>query len=317
MLALLLLRTSGANAALAASCGQWNIAKSPGADAGLTRLFGVTALSAADVWAVGDISKSNLGPAQTLIEHWNGKQWKIVSSPNVPSVSNVLNAVAAVSTSDIWAVGNTSGPNGMGQTLIEHWDGTQWSIVASPNPPQAIISVLSGVAAVSANDVWAVGISTPGQGPSVTLIEHWNGTQWSIVKSPNIPSNINDLQGIAATSSKEVWAVGSYQPDSSSSAQTLIERWNGKTWKIVSSPNPSTNAALWAVGDYTDNSGNGQTLIEQWDGKQWNVVSSPNISSADNFLDSVAASSANNVWAVGNYFSHTDDMYHTLTEFYC
>jgi hypothetical protein len=50
---------------------------------------------------------------------------------------------------------------------------------------------------------------------------------------------------------------------------------------------------------------------------QWNVVSSPNIPSADHFLDAVAASSANNVWTVGDYFSHTDNLYHTLTEFYC
>src|SRR5690242_16864628 len=141
MLALLLLRTTGANAALAASCGQWNIAKSPGTGAGVTRLVAVAALSGTDVWAVGDLSKRTVGPAQTQLEHWNGKQWTIVASPHVPSVSNVLTAAAAVSADDIWAVGNTSDMNGA-QTLIEHWDGTRWSIVASPNPPSSHESYL-------------------------------------------------------------------------------------------------------------------------------------------------------------------------------
>ena len=46
------------------------------------------------------------------------------------------------------------GVNGSG-TLTEHWNGTAWSVVASPNA--GTINSLQSVAAVSANDVWAVG----------------------------------------------------------------------------------------------------------------------------------------------------------------
>jgi hypothetical protein len=106
MLAILLLRTTGANAALALSCGQWNIAKSPGTSADFIRLDGVATLSATNVWAVGYVSKNISAPSQTLIEHWNGKQWNVVSSPNIPSADHFLDAVAASSANNVWTVGD-------------------------------------------------------------------------------------------------------------------------------------------------------------------------------------------------------------------
>src|SRR5207248_3279171 len=87
-----------------------------------------------------------------------GLGWNSVYSPNVGANDNKLNAVAAISTNDAWAVGSYSdqqfaGPN---QTLTEHWDGSAWSVVPSGNPG-ASDDVLLGVAAVSPDDVWAVG----------------------------------------------------------------------------------------------------------------------------------------------------------------
>lgn len=61
-----------------------------------------------------------------------------------------------------------------------HWDGAKWSIVESPGFGNKYIS-FSDVAALSANDVWAVGYETDNNGP---LIGHWDGAKWSIVKSP-------------------------------------------------------------------------------------------------------------------------------------
>jgi hypothetical protein len=71
----------------------------------------------------------------TLIEHWNGAAWSIVPSPNSGSTDNdTLVGVVAISASDAWAVGTiiTSGSNA-GQVLIEHWDGSSWSIVPGGN----------------------------------------------------------------------------------------------------------------------------------------------------------------------------------------
>ena len=79
MLALLLLRTRGTNAALALSCGQWRVV--PSQSTGIyPALEAVTAISAKNAWAVGYIYNSNSNTYQTLIEHWHGNRWSIVAS---------------------------------------------------------------------------------------------------------------------------------------------------------------------------------------------------------------------------------------------
>ena len=41
-------------------------------------------------------------------------------------------------------------------------------------------------------------------------VEHWNGTSWAIVPSPNMGTGNNHLNGVAAVSASDVWAVGYY-----------------------------------------------------------------------------------------------------------
>ena len=72
----------------------------------------------------------------------------ITPTPNGPQ-SNRLRAVAAFDVNDVWAVGFTNGrqyQTSNYQTLIEHWDGSSWSIVPSPN--QGVSSPLSGVGGI-------------------------------------------------------------------------------------------------------------------------------------------------------------------------
>ena len=158
-------------------------------------------------------------------------------------------------------------------TLAEHWNGHKWRVVPSPSPGGAD-NILLAVAAVSAHDVWAVGsFVVSGFGPSQTLIEHWNGTSWSVVASPS-PGTDNGLKGAAIISGADIWAVG-FTATSNFVDQTLIEQWNGSSWSVVPSPSPSTifnilNAAAadkttgqaWAVGDFSNASQYLQTLTE-------------------------------------------------------
>jgi len=210
---------------------------------------------------------------------------------------------------------------GVPETLIEHWNGTQWSIVNSPNPVKGGNELYS-VAAVSANDIWATGFSenTTTTGPvQPTLVEHWNGKQWSAVRSPSPGSQANVLAGVAAVSANDAWAVGFYA-GSNGIWQTLTEQWNGKQWSVVSSPSPGSQinylesvAAIsandvWAVG-YADK----QTLTEHWNGTQWSVVTSSGSGPVSNSLLAVSALSTSNVWAVG-YYQGSDFVSHSLTE---
>src|SRR5712692_5517563 len=134
-------------------------------------------------------------------------KWSVVPSPNPNVVPSGLSGVAAVSAHDVWAVGGSGSQMGGGQTLIEHWNGSHWQIVKSPNPG-SIYNSLYGVTAVSATNVWAVGYYVHTTGVTQTLIEHWNGSRWSVVKSPSPASMNNELFSVAAVSASDDWAVG-------------------------------------------------------------------------------------------------------------
>ncbi len=97
------------------------------------------------------------------------KAWKVVSSPNVGSGNNQLQAITAITSSDTWAVGSSApDSSSASQALIEHWNGTQWSVVSSPQP-NGWTSDLTGVAAISGNDVWAVGSYVSNTGTFISL----------------------------------------------------------------------------------------------------------------------------------------------------
>lgn len=230
--------------------------------------------------------------------------WSIVSSPNLDPNRNNLYAVDPVSANDIWAVGVGSNYH----TLTEHWDGTQWNLVPSPNG--LIGSMLTGVAAVSANDIWAVSYDGIFDGER-TLIEHWDGTAWGIVPSPNAPRQ-NFLQDIVAISANDIWAVGYHNGYSAPPPETLTMHWDGSTWSVVPSPNigsfdylyavdASATNDVWAVGSYSS-SGVGRTLTMHWNGSAWSIVDSPN-PNGNSALSDVSALSPDDVWAVGTYMA--------------
>jgi hypothetical protein len=272
-------------------------------------LWSAAATSSRDAWAVGNYGQYP-DVQRTWIVRWDGTTWTHVPSPNPGGLAiNELLAVAATSRVDAWAVGdwhdhgNTCCP-GPGHTVIEHWDGTAWTHVPSPDPGgDARDNALSGVAATSPGNAWAVGWSvsqsyTGGTGRSKTLIEHWDGTSWVRVPAPS-PGFYAYLSGVAATSPDNAWAVGG------SDGGTLIEHWNGTTWTRVPSPSPGPSGdvlygvaatsptSAWAVGG-----SDGGTLIEHWNGTAWTQVPQP-VSGFDSSLNSVAAISASDVWAVG------------------
>jgi hypothetical protein len=251
--------------------------------------------------------------------------WKIVKSPNGSYHNNLLNNAVAFSKDDAWAVGAnyTGGEGPPVQGLIEHWNGSQWRVVPSPNP--GMNNGLQFVAGVSANDVWVTGSTMTGQfgTPTKTLFEHWNGTSWSIVPSPNPGLTQNILAGLAAISKDDVWAVGSYDTSAGTIFHTLIMHWNGSQWRVVPSPSPGTNDFLntvsaisandvWAAGNSTIN-GVARTLIEHWNGSHWSIVSTPNVGTHDNVLIGVSAVSASDVWSVG-FANDSNNIMRTLIE---
>src|SRR3954454_18785093 len=194
----------------------------------------VDALSPTNAVAVGDWAKGNA--SQALIEHWDGKKWKKVSVKSPPGAS--LAAVDARSANDIWAVGRM-GQNGAERTLIERWNGKAWTVVPSPNRgTDSTPNVLTGVAALSAANVWAVGYISGSDNRRSSLTLHWNGNAWSIVPSPQPGSHQTALASVAGGKATDVWAVGNYT-DPTGNYKTMAIHWNGSTWSLSPTPNPS------------------------------------------------------------------------------
>ena len=236
-----------------------------------------------------------------------GLEWRDVPAARP---GTALYGIEVVSANDIWAVGlNYEGTTA--RTLIQHWNGTQWSIVPSPNVGTGS-AYLFELSAVSASDIWAIGTRN---GNGSTLAIHWDGTQWGIVPTPNPGINENYLVDIKAVSANDVWAVGYFRNGPPYASQMFIVRWNGTSWSQMPGPNTgyfsnvltsidviSAND-IWAVGysmQQNAPASQTQTLTIHWDGSSWSVVPSGRF----NRLSSVSAVSSNDVWAVGS-----DDLY--------
>jgi hypothetical protein len=159
----------------------------------------------------------------------------------------------------------------------------------------------TAAAATSADDVWAVGLTS---GPP--LIWHWNGAAWvDYPFSPDLYFN-----GVSAVSPTDAWAVGGtywfYPTD------TVAYHWNGTSWNQVPTPTPGGSALFngvaatsadnaWAVGSIGGGPGSPEytvPLIEHWNGKKWTQQFFRLPVNSGQFT-AVAATSADNAWAVG------------------
>jgi hypothetical protein len=194
---------------------RWMVVPSPSPPAAPSRrphaiLSAVTAISPSDVWAAGySVVGVPATTLRTLIEHWDGRHWTIVPSPNVRSPRGVTNdilfSISGSRRDDVWAVGSWgSVPGGYGgkgdHALALHWDGRSWSRIATPAVAQR--SLLLGVV-TRGGRAWSVG-DRGLQPHQQTLIERWDGARWSVVPSPAGFS----LAAVTTSSGGAVWTVG-------------------------------------------------------------------------------------------------------------
>jgi hypothetical protein len=319
---------------------RWTITKSPNAtdvpSFGVTNfnvLNAVDAISSNDVWAVGYTGINGTGGSASLVEHWNGHAWSIVTSPNGVSPTfnfyNYLLGVSGTSANDVWAVGwnGFKLDPGVHRATTQHWDGTKWSLVPVPtvgNNAQNV--VLQAVTAVAPNDAWAAGyFSDEGDGdvtPSTVthpLTLHWDGTHWNIVNAADISLgatfNRVSLQAVKAISSNDIWAAGnvSYVASGVGQVQAVIEHWDGTRWSLVASPSPADTATtltgfalfasndIWAVGTRGApfNKGARDPLLVHWDGLSWTIVTAPRPDNSYNCGFFGAAATSGGAEAVG------------------
>jgi hypothetical protein len=297
----------------------WTVVPSPSPSSQASYLTSLAAVSSTDVWAVGAAYRPIATPG-TLTEHWDGAKWSLVASPNFNQGYNELYGAAAISSTDVWAVGyHNIATYGSEKSMALHWNGTAWSIVPTRNIGQDANELLA-VDGVASNDVWAVGFGHSSSNQiGLPLIQHWDGTRWSLSRSPNVGRGFAVLRAIAAVATDDVWAVGSHD------GRTLIEHWNGTAWSVVSSPNgaradselygisASSPNDVWAVGETTSNN-NGDTLVLHWEGAGWTAVTAKEGAKPFTALDEVVALGPSDVWAVGADYDPLLVSFRTFTE---
>ena len=300
----------------------WTLVPLPLPDGEGGGLFDATCVNGSDCWAVGGaVTAGNGNPTGTLIEQWNGTSWSVVPSPT-PSgpgvVGAILSSVSCASASNCMAVGYATDLNGNNLTdVTEQWNGSSWTIVPSAATGQAF-DQLTRVQCLSAADCWAVGNAGPASQMSgflpifpgavgdQGLIEHWDGSAWSIVPSTTEPLPSGGyLSGLQCVGDSDCWASGATTDVNGNASGILMEHWDGTSWSDTSASVPGSDAPgmlagisclsavqCWAVGSTGsfNNGGSGpkpQSLVEYWNGSSWSVEPSPNVAFLS-FLNSVS-----------------------------
>jgi hypothetical protein len=191
-----------------------------------------------------------------------------------------------------------------------------WAVEPVP-PPQTPNGQMSSVACSGSGSTTctAVGYFISASGVQQTLAARWNGASWAVQSTPN-PSGATSsmLSGVSCTAASACTAVGSYATSPGvNPTRVLVEHWNGSSWAIQTTPNPSgasssqltgvscsTSPACTAVGSYLNNAGF-QTLAERWNATTWTVQTTTTQSFSGFAGDSCAAAAA--CTAVGNVFA--------------
>ncbi len=236
--------------------------------------------------------------------------WEVSDSPKLDG-SSILYGVHAVASDDVWAVGSAGAVQSPG-SLAEHWDGTAWSVVRTPNPVQGADdgNVLDSVDATGSDDVWAVGSHIHRGGINTRpLILHFDGSRWRRVPPPPGRYLRSSLTGVVTIAPDDVWIVGSRVPRGTVLQAPMAMHWDGTAWSIVRMPNPtgdrddvltSVTATgpddVWAVGQRGELS----PLTMHFDGIRWRTVKSPSPpGDARSSLNGVVALAPDDVWADG------------------
>ena len=227
-------------------------------------LSSVSCASASSCMAVGYATDVNGNNLTDVVEQWNGSSWTIVPGAATGQAFDQLLRVQCLSANNCWAVGNAgpvsqmSGflpifPGAVGdQGLIEHWDGSAWSIMPSVTEPVPNGGYLSGLECVGATDCWASGATTDDTGNAAgILMEHWDGATWTDA-SASVPGSTSPgtLAGISCVSAVQCWAVGStgsFNNGGGTQLQSMVEYWNGSSWSVQPSPTVTALSFLNSV----------------------------------------------------------------------
>jgi len=200
--------------------------------------FQAATTAGARTWAVGAFRNDRPEAGFVIDGRWH---WTHPIDPG-PAEDEFL-GVAAAPDGAVWAVGkNQVGANY--QPLIERWNASGWSVIATPTVKGS--SVLNGATVAPDGSVYAVGYSVLTGGKTVPLVERLKNNAWSVEHT----TGMGLLSAVAIQPDGTPLAVGWTSTDDQDRILTM--RPNGNAWTPVAEAtgDPGRLSAI-AVGQAT------------------------------------------------------------------
>jgi len=203
-------------------------------------------------WVFGGTNPG--GTSAPVAVQWTGSRWR--SWPLPPHLTGFISDASAPSANDVWAVSYAGG-------YVLHWNGRAWAVARRWHQRGA----LTGVTALSRDDVWVFGTTAAGLRGIGTW--HFNGTSWS-----RVGGLAAEIYRASAISWRNIWAVAATRKGG------LIEHYNGRTWRQVRTGLGLARARLddvlavarddiWVVGNMAGRHGEGRLVLAHFDGRHW------------------------------------------------
>jgi hypothetical protein len=281
-----------------------------------SELFGVSCTSASECMAVG-YSDDGSGVRSLLAERYAAGRWHLAAVAAPPdAVTADFVGVSCTSARACVAAGNYRVRSGLTRTLAERWDGASWRIDATVNPGhpygQPTLDAgteFSGVSCASARSCVAVGDYLDTRHRSVSLIERFDGSRWSL---EHAPAPFERPLGSASCASAAACTVVGERRRGFGVLLPIAERSAGSSWKLQQAPasrvpGSKTNIlvsvscasgdACAAVGERSTAAGAQTPFVERFAGGRWSIQPTPR--KADAALGGVSCPAGGACTAVG------------------
>jgi len=271
----------------------------------------LTALAVASTLASAGLASAGTAPAP---------HWSVQATPNPAGpLDSELFGVSCASASACMAVGYAA-QGAVRSLLAERFDGTRWRLEVVAVPAAAVTADFVGVSCGGPSSCVAVGDYRVRSGLTLTLAERWDGSTWSIertpdpgrpYKRPTLDSG-TEFSGVSCASARSCIAVGDYL-DRDHRSVALIERSDGSRWTLERTPAPRgrplggascpTATTCTVVGEERRGFGVLLPVAERSRGSEWALQHAPASSipgSMTNVLVSVSCAPSADCAAVGD-----------------
>jgi len=241
-------------------------------------LAGVSCTSSTNCMAVGYWIPCSTNAQLPLVEHWNGSIWELQQVPVSADIrlnGGQLSGVSCTSSTACMAVG--SGGDG-GESLLERWNGSTWSITRAPD---FVLEEALGVSCTSSTDCVAVGDEG-----GISIAERWDGKRWSPQNLHYTPERANWLTAVSCVAADNCAAVGEDDVGLCANNYTsdyfvgVLGFWHQGRWSLKRDPDIACSvrgsdgggdellgvscasiSACTAVGP----------VVYQWNGRRWST----------------------------------------------